>query len=95
MLMNLQDSYNLDFISRYICYKQNFKCEHIKRITFYTLEQNKKKKFWNSHSTTIKTLVDYDKNIRKNNINLLSNSNNNNNFNNYDYELSLFFLIPQ
>ena len=95
--IKVQDSYNLDFISRYICYKQNFKCENIKRITFYTLEENKKKKFWNSHSTTIKTLVDYDRNIRKdnNNINLLTNSNNNNNFSNYDYELSLFFLIPE
>ena len=99
--IKVQDSYNLDFISRYICYKQNFKCEHIKRIRFYTLEENKTKKFWNSHSTTIKTLVEYDKNVRKEHNNFgigLSNMNNNpssNNFNNYDYELSLFFLIPQ
>ena len=98
--IKVQDSYNLDFISRYICYKQNFKCEYIKRIRFYTLEENKTKKFWNSHSTTIKTLVDYDKNIKQDNNNFsigLSNpiNNNNNNFNNYDYELALFFLITQ
>ena len=75
--IKLQDNYSLDFITRFICYKQNLKSEHLDKIAFYTYENdNKTKKEWNNHNTIIKTIVDYDKshnncNQETNNINLI------------------------
>ena len=54
----LQDSYTLEFISRFICYKQNFKCEQIKKIDFYTINNDKSKKFWDQ-SKSLKELMNY------------------------------------
>lgn len=55
----LEDSYTLEFISRYICYKQNFKCEQIKKIVFYTINNDKSKKYWDQ-SRPLKELVSYE-----------------------------------
>ena len=54
----LQDSFTLEFISRFICYKQNFKCEQIKKIDFYTINNDKSKKFWDQ-SKSLKELMNY------------------------------------
>ena len=54
--MKVETNYTLEFISRFICYKQNFKYDQIKKINFYTLEDNLKKKEW-KQSDKIKDVV--------------------------------------
>ena len=61
--MKIQDFYTLDFISRFIVFKQNFKCDQIKKIIFYTLDSNNSKKYWKDHNIKIKAIVDFDRKI--------------------------------
>ena len=65
--MKVETKYTLEFISRFICYKQNFKYEQIKKINFYTYENNTKKKEW-SHNDKLSDVVNYDSKIIKNDI---------------------------
>lgn len=44
--LKLQDSYTLEFISRFICYKQNFPYESLKKIHFYTFNTDKTRQYW-------------------------------------------------
>lgn len=44
--LKLQDSYTLEFISRFICYKQNFPYESLKKIHFYTFNTDKSRQYW-------------------------------------------------
>ena len=59
--IKLEDTYTLEFITRFIGYKQNLKPEQLKKIDFYTLESDNKQKEWKDHDTLIKTIVEYDK----------------------------------
>ena len=63
--MKVEKSNTLEFISRFICYKQNFKYDQIKKINFYTYESNTKKKEW-SQNERISDVVNYDSKIIKN-----------------------------
>jgi hypothetical protein len=63
--MKVETNYTLEFISRFICYKQNFKYDQIKKINFYTLEDNLKKKEW-KQSDKISDVVDFDIKVTKN-----------------------------
>ena len=63
--MKVETNYTLEFISRFICYKQNFKYDQIKKINFYTLEDNLKKKEW-KQSDKISDVVDFDAKVTKN-----------------------------
>lgn len=62
--MKVEDSHTLEFISRFICYKQNFKCDQIKKINFYTFDSNSKKKPW-SQNDKISDVVKFDCKIPK------------------------------
>ena len=62
--MKVETNYTLEFISRFICYKQNFKYDQIKKINFYTLEDNLKKKEW-KQSDKIKDVVNFDAKVSK------------------------------
>ena len=64
--MKVETNYTLEFISRFICYKQNFKYDQIKKINFYTLEDNSKKKEWRQNDK-ISDVVNFDAKITKNN----------------------------
>ena len=57
--MKVEKSNTLEFISRFICYKQNFKFDQIKKINFYTLENDAKKKEWNQNDK-LSDVVKYD-----------------------------------
>ena len=61
--MKVETSYTLEFVSRFICYKQNFKYDQIKKINFYTMD-NLKKKEWHQ-SDKICDVVDYDSKVDK------------------------------
>lgn len=95
----LHDSYTLEFISRYICYKQNFKCEQIKKIDFYTVNSDRSKKYWDQ-SIPLKELVLYES---KHNSQSENNPNNTNIPSNDEYqneqgklnEIVLYFLRSQ
>ena len=63
--MKVETNYTLEFISRFICYKQNFKYDQIKKINFYTLEDNLKKKEW-KQSDKIRDVVNFDAKVSKN-----------------------------
>jgi hypothetical protein len=63
--MKVETNNTLEFISRFICYKQNFKYDQIKKINFYTLEDNLKKKEW-KQSDKISDVVDFDIKVTKN-----------------------------
>ena len=63
--MKVDGSYTLEFISRFICYKQNFKCEQISKINFYTFDNNSKKKYW-SQDDKISDVVNFDSKVNKN-----------------------------
>ena len=65
--IKLEDTYTLEFITRFIGYKQNLKPEQLKKIDFYTLESDNKQKEWKDHDTLIKTIVEYDKAHNTNN----------------------------
>ena len=64
--MKVEKSNTLEFISRFICYKQNFKSDQIKKINFYTYENNTKKKEWNQNDK-ISDVVNFDSKIIRNN----------------------------
>ena len=66
--MKVDGSYTLEFISRFICYKQNFKCEQINKINFYTYDNNSKKKYW-SQDDKISDVANFDSKVNKNNKN--------------------------
>ena len=72
--IHIEDHYNLDFISRFICYKQNYKYEQIKKIQFYTLNNDKSKKFW-AQTISLKEVVDYYKEHNLSQNSALSSSN--------------------
>ena len=63
--MKVEKSNTLEFISRFICYKQNFKYDQIKKINFYTFDNINKKKEW-SQNDKISDVVDYDSKTIKN-----------------------------
>ena len=98
--IHIEDHYNLDFISRFICYKQNYKYEQIKKIQFYTLNNDKSKKFW-AQTISIKEVVDYYKEHNLNQNSMLSSSNESGNENGKEQasitqdNIILFFLISQ
>ena len=99
--IHIEDHYNLDFISRFICYKQNYKYEQIKKIQFYTLNNDKSKKFW-AQTISIKEVVDYYKEHNLNQNSVLSSSNESGNENGKEQvcitnqdNINLFFLISQ
>jgi hypothetical protein len=62
--MKVETNYTLEFISRFICYKQNFKFDQIKKINFYTMENNLKKKEWRQNDK-ISDVVSFDEKIDK------------------------------
>lgn len=62
--MKIDDSYNLEFISRFICFKQNLNVNKIQKIHFYTYDSSKKKKNW-SLQNFLKDVVAFDaKNLK-------------------------------
>lgn len=67
----LQDTYTLDFISRFICFKQNYSFDLLKNIAFYTLNQNQSKIFWSQHDT-IKDIFESNKILFKDLVNEVS-----------------------
>ena len=92
--IKLEDTYTLEFITRFIGYKQNLKPEQLKKIDFYTLESDNKQKEWKDHDTSIKTIVEYDK---MHNINQ-DMSDINSGFskpNGCEYMLNLFFVFSE
>ena len=92
--IKLQDHYTLEFIRRFIYYKQNLRPEKLKKIDFYTLESDNKQKEWKDHDTSIKTIVEYDK---MHNINQ-DMSDINSGFskpNGCEYMLNLFFVFSE
>ena len=88
--MKVETNYTLEFISRFICYKQNFKYEQIKKINFYTLEDNTKKKVWKQNDK-IYDVVNFDEKINKNN--KLLEEKEKENFYSHLYHLYLYFYI--
>ena len=88
--MKVEISNTLEFISRFIIYKQNFKFDQIKKINFYTYENYTKKKEW-SHNDKLSDVVNYDSKIIKNDImrkNEIKES-----FYSHLYHLYLYFYI--
>lgn len=88
--MKVEGSHTLEFISRFICYKQNFKCEQINKINFYTFDNNSKKKYWNQNDK-ICDVVSYDSKISNKNKN--NQDKNKENFYINLYHLNLNFYI--
>ena len=88
--MKVEKSNTLEFISRFICYKQNFKFAQIKKINFYTYENNSKKKEW-SQNDKISEVVNYDSKINKNNKHLQDEAKES--FYSHLYHLYLYFYI--
>ena len=88
--MKVEKSNTLEFISRFICYKQNFKYDQIKKINFYTYENNAKKKEW-SQNDKISDVVNYDSKIIKNN--KLLQEETKESFYSHLYHLYLYFYI--
>ena len=88
--MKVEKSNTLEFISRFICYKQNFKFDQIKKINFYTYENNTKKKEW-SQNDKISEVVNYDSKINKNNKHLQDEAKES--FYSHLYHLYLYFYI--
>ena len=88
--MKVEISNTLEFISRFICYKQNFKYDQIKKINFYTYENNTKKKEWNQNDK-ISDVVNYDSKINKNNKSLQDATKES--FYSHLYHLYLYFYI--
>ena len=89
--MKVETNYTLEFISRFICYKQNFKYDQIKKINFYTLEDNSKKKEWRQNDK-ISDVVNFDAKITKNN-NKLNEEKQKESFYSHLYHLYLYFYI--
>ena len=88
--MKVEKSNTLEFISRFICYKQNFKYDQIKKINFYTYENNTKKKEW-SQNDKISDVVNYDSKIIKND--KMLKDENKESFYSHLYHLYLYFYI--
>ena len=88
--MKVEKSNTLEFISRFICYKQNFKYDQIKKINFYTYENNTKKKEWHQNDK-ISDVVNYDSKINKNNKSLQDETKES--FYSHLYHLYLYFYI--
>ena len=88
--MKVEKSNTLEFISRFICYKQNFKYDQIKKINFYTYENNTKKKEWNQNDK-ISDVVNYDSKINKNNMQIKDEARES--FYSHLYHLYLYFYI--
>ena len=89
--MKVEKSNTLEFISRFICYKQNFKFDQIKKINFYTYDNNNtKKKEW-SQNDKISEVVNYDSKINKSNKHLPDEVKEN--FYSHLYHLNLYFYI--
>ena len=93
--LKIQDYYNLDFITKFILFKQNFKLNlNNKKIIYYTKENDGKKKYWLKKNITIKNIVNHYKNLIENdeinneNINLYHLNSNSN-----QYYLKLYFEI--
>jgi hypothetical protein len=86
--MKVEKSNTLEFISRFICYKQNFKYDQIKKINFYTYDNNKVKE-WNQNEK-ISEVVNYDSKAIKNNKNLDETKES---FYSHLYHLYLYFYI--
>ena len=86
--MKVEKSNTLEFISRFICYKQNFKFDQIKKINFYTYDNNKVKE-WNQNEK-ISEVVNYDSKAIKNNKNLDETKES---FYSHLYHLYLYFYI--
>ena len=88
--MKVDGSYTLEFISRFICYKQNFKCEEISKINFYTFDNNSKKKYW-SQEDKISDVSSFDSKVNKNTKN--DQEETKENFYIHLYHLNLYFYI--
>jgi hypothetical protein len=88
--MKVETNYTLEFISRFICYKQNFKFDQIKKINFYTMEDDLKKKEWKQNDK-ISDVVSFDEKINKNNEALEDKEKEN--FYSHLYHLYLYFYI--
>ena len=88
--MKIEKSNTLEFISRFICYKQNFKFDQIKKINFYTYENNTKKKEW-SQNDRISDVVNFDSKISKNNKHIQDEAKES--FYSHLYHLYLYFYI--
>ena len=89
--MKVEKSNTLEFISRFICYKQNFKFDQIKKINFYTYDNNStKKKEW-SQNEKISEVVNYDSKINKGNKHLPDEVKES--FYSHLYHLNLYFYI--
>ena len=90
--IKLEDTYTLEFITRFIGYKQNLKPEQLKKIDFYTLESDNKQKEWKDHDTLIKTIVEYDK-IHNSNIDMSDINYGFSKPNGCEYILNLYFVF--
>ena len=88
--MKVEKNFTLEFISRFICYKQNFKFEQIKKINFYTYENNNRKKEW-SQSDKLSDVVYFDSKIAKNYKTVQDETKEN--FYSHLYHLYLYFYI--
>ena len=88
--MKVEKNFTLEFISRFICYKQNFKFEQIKKINFYTYENNNRKKEW-SQSDKLSDVVYFDSKIAKNYKTIQDETKEN--FYSHLYHLYLYFYI--
>ena len=88
--MKVEKSYTLEFVSRFICYKQNFKYDQIKKINFYTYENNTQKKEW-SQNDKISDVVNFDSKITKSNKQEQEDSKES--FYSHLYHLYLYFYI--
>ena len=86
--MKVEKSNTLEFISRFICYKQNFKFDQIKKINFYTYDNNKIKE-WHQNDK-ISEVVNFDSKAIKNNKNLDETKES---FYSHLYHLYLYFYI--
>ena len=95
--LKIQDYYNLDFITKFILFKQNFNLNlNNNKIIYYTKEKDGNKKYWlkKNKNITIKNIVDYYKNFNEQNV--INNENINLyylNSNTNQYYLKLYFEI--
>ena len=90
--MKVEKSYTLEFVSRFICYKQNFKYDQIKKINFYTYENNCKRKEW-SQNDKIYDVVEFDSKVDKNNEIMENIDKKKESFYSHLYHLYLYFYI--
>ena len=72
--IKVDDNKNLDFISRFICYKEGLKSSFIKKLMFYTYDELKKKKEWN-HTDLLQNILNFEKENKD--IKIVINKNNN------------------